>query len=71
MNYCENHPNIIHFVKQISPWDIELEVICENYKKYNQIISDLTEKFSNIISNVETAIMGEDYIFPSKKMIFE
>ena len=71
MNYCQSHPNIIHLVKQISPWDIELEIMCETYKEYNKIISDLTKEFANIINNVETAIMGEDYVFPSKKMIFE
>ena len=37
----------------------------------NEIISDLTEKFSNIIKNVDTAIMNEDHIFPAQKMIFE
>ena len=71
MNYCLNNPNIVHFIKQISPWDIELEIMCENYEKYNKIISGLTENFSTIIKKVETAIMGEDYVFPSKKLVFE
>ena len=71
MDYCLKNPNIIHMVKQISPWDIELEIMCENYEEYNLIISELTEKFSNIINKVETAIMSEDYVFPSDKMVFE
>ncbi|MDO8460375.1 MAG: Lrp/AsnC family transcriptional regulator [Nanoarchaeota archaeon] len=71
MNYCLNHPNVIHLIKQISPWDVELEIMCENYQKYNNIISEITEKFAHIIRNVETAIMSEDYVFPSKKLIFE
>jgi Lrp/AsnC family leucine-responsive transcriptional regulator len=71
MKYCENNPNIIHLVKQISPWDIELETICEDYKQYNEIINNLTQEFSSIIINVETAIMSENYIFPAEKMVFE
>lgn len=71
MDYCLKNPNIIHLVKQISPWDIELEIMCESYHKYNEIISDLTAKFSKIIQKTETAIMGEDYVFPSQKLIFE
>lgn len=71
MQYCKENKNIIHLIKQISPWDIELEIMCQNYNEYNKIISNLTEKFSDIITKVETAIMGEDYIFPAKKMIFE
>jgi hypothetical protein len=34
-------------------------------------MSNLTEEFSGIIKKVETAIIGEDYVFPSKRMIFE
>ncbi len=64
-------PEIIHFVEQISPWDIEIEVMCENYLDYNTIIYELTKEFSNIIEKTETAIMKEDYVFPARKMIFE
>ena len=71
MNHAKNHPNIIHVVKQISPWDIELEIMCESYDKYIEITSDLTEKFASIINKVETAIISEDHIFPSEKLIFE
>lgn len=69
--YCKNQNQIIHLVRQISSWDVELEIMCENYCEYNGVISELTMKFSSIINKVETAIMGEDYTFPAKKMIFE
>ncbi len=71
MEYTRKIPQIIHMVKQISPWDVELEIMCESYLEYTKIISDLTEEFSNIIQKTETAIMGEDYIFPAEKVIFE
>jgi DNA-binding Lrp family transcriptional regulator len=71
MSYCKINPHILHVVKQISPWDIELEIMCESYHEYNEIISRLTREFSEIINKVETAIMGEDYVFPSEKLIFE
>ncbi|MFC1685534.1 Lrp/AsnC family transcriptional regulator [Nanoarchaeota archaeon] len=71
MNYSKRNPKIIHLVKQISPWDIELEIMSESYHDYLEIISDLTKEFSKVINKVETAIMGEDHLFPAKKMIFE
>ncbi len=71
MEYCRLNPKIIHLVKQISPWDIELEIMCDSYLDYNEIISNLTKEFSNIINKVETAIISEDYVFPSDKMIFD
>ncbi len=69
--YCRLHPKIIHLIRQISPWDIELEIMCESYLDYNEIISNLTKEFSAVINKVETAIMGEDYVFPADKMVFE
>lgn len=69
--HCRRHPKILHIVKQISPWDIELEIMCESYHEYIGIINEVTEKFSDIINKVDTAIMSEDYVFPSNKLIFE
>jgi hypothetical protein len=69
--YCRQNSKIIHLVRQISPWDIELEMMCESYLDYNKIISELTEEFSTVINKVETAIMSENYVFPSNKMVFE
>lgn len=71
MEYTRTQDNTIHLVKQISPWDIELEMMCENYQQYNKIIDSLTKEFVGIINKVETAIMSEDYIFPAESMIFE
>ncbi len=71
MQYTLQEPNIIHLVKQISPWDVELEIMCENYVDYNKIIERLTREFSGVIMKVETAIISEDYVFPAQKMIFE
>ncbi|MFH0700967.1 MAG: Lrp/AsnC family transcriptional regulator [Candidatus Woesearchaeota archaeon] len=71
MQYALEIPQIVHLVKQISPWDIELEIMCESYHQYNEIISKITREFSSIINRVETAIMGEDYVWPAEKMIFE
>jgi DNA-binding Lrp family transcriptional regulator len=71
IEYIKKEPKIIHFLKQISPWDIELEIMCESYHEYNEIISKLTEEFAHAIKKVETAIMSEDYVFPAEKMVFE
>lgn len=71
MTYCQRNDKIIHLVKQISPWDIELEIMCGSYHEYNSIIADLTKEFSEIINKVETAILSEDHVCPSEKLIFE
>lgn len=71
INYAKNQKNIIHLIKQISPWDIELEIMCQSYHEYNQIINELTRLFPNIIQKVDTAIISENYEFASKQLIFE
>ncbi len=71
MEYTRKNSKIIYLVKQISPWDIELEIMCDNYQEYLHIINDLTREFVDAINKIETAIMSEDYIFPAEKMIFE
>lgn len=68
MEFIKNHPNIIHLVKQISPWDVELEIMCENYNQYDNIINWVTEKFSDEITKVDTAILKEDHVFPNKNI---
>lgn len=68
--YCRKEPNIIHLVRHFGEWDIELEIMCQTYLDYNEIISKLTETFADSINKVETAIMSEDYVFPAKTLIF-
>ena len=66
--YSRKHPNILHLMKQISPWDVELEIMCKNYSEYSDIISEITQEFSDVINKVETAIMSEDHVFPGKQL---
>lgn len=69
INYHSNDPNIINMVRQISSWDLEFEIMAENYQKYNQIVNDIKLNFANIISNLESVILSEDMLFPAKKVV--
>ncbi len=69
--FCKLNPNVLYIVRQITPWDIELELMVENSQKYNQIINELKQLFSDNLRNVESAIMSEDYVFPAKRNIFD
>jgi DNA-binding Lrp family transcriptional regulator len=61
-------PNILHLVTVIAPWDIELEIMVENYQQYNQIIRRIKSEFPNL-RNVESATMSGDFVFPAKDTI--
>lgn len=70
LEFCKQHPNILHIVRQVSPWDVELEIMVENYSKYNGIIRKLRKLFPHELRNVESAVMSEDHVFPAKESIF-
>ncbi|MDD9954026.1 MAG: Lrp/AsnC family transcriptional regulator [Candidatus Woesearchaeota archaeon] len=69
MTYALQHRHIIHVPKQISPWDLEFEIMVTNYHDYNSIINDIKEQFVDIILDVESAVMSEDHLFPAKKVL--
>lgn len=69
INYHSNDPNIINMVIQISSWDLEFEIMAENYLQYNKIVNDIKLNFANIISNLESVILSEDMLFPAKSVV--
>lgn len=71
LEFCEGHPNVIHVVRPISPWDVELEIMVENYAQYNGIMRQLRSLFPHELRNIESAIMSEDYVFPARKTMFD
>ncbi len=65
---ARKHPNVVNFLKVIAPWDIELEIIAENYRQYNEIIGYFREQFSDSLVNVETTAQSMDEVYPSRKI---
>jgi DNA-binding Lrp family transcriptional regulator len=63
-NYVYSIDNICYFIRNITPWDIELEFVVENYNKYTEIIADLRRNFPDVIRNVETVLMRTDEWMP-------
>jgi len=65
---AKQDPNILHMVTLIAPWDVELEIMVENYQKFNAIMRRLKAEFPNL-RNVESATMYGDFVFPAKGTI--
>jgi|SRR5208283_1621096 len=62
---AKQDPNIMHVVTVIAPWDIELEIMVEDYQKFNSIMRRLKSEFPSV-RNIETATMWGDFVFPAK-----
>jgi DNA-binding Lrp family transcriptional regulator len=66
--FCKQHPNIVNFVRVISPWDLELEIIVENYSAYSKTLNLFKEKFKDNVRNCETTLMIGSIVYPSRKI---
>lgn len=62
--FCRTNSNVLNYVKQIMPWDAEIEVMAHNYMEFYKIINELRDIFPEDLINIETALMNEDYVFP-------
>jgi len=59
--YCRQKENIVYISNVIGPWDVELEIEVESDEKFNLIMWDIRNKFSDIIRNVESVLVTKDY----------
>lgn len=59
--YCRQKENIVYISNVAGPWDVELEIEVESDEKFNEIMWDIRNKFSDIIRNVESVLVIKDY----------
>lgn len=60
VQYCSSHKNIIHLVECIGEWDLEPEFEIESYEKFQESLTEMRNKFNNIIKHIETINILEE-----------
>lgn len=65
---ARRHPNVINYLTVLAPWDVELEIMAENYHHYNEIANYFREQFSDVLVNVQSTALDLDVLFPSGKL---
>jgi|GEM_PF-705857 len=65
---ANKHPNIVNYLRVLAPWDIELEIMADDYNAYNGIMNYIRERFSDVLVKVETTVVGLDELYPAKKL---
>lgn len=45
INWCENCPNTLYYIRKIAPWTFEIEFETKSYKELNGILKDFRNKF--------------------------
>lgn len=54
IEYFNKNKNIIHHVKVLGRWDLEPEYEINSQKEFDLLITDLNDKYVDIIKNIET-----------------
>ncbi len=71
LGHFKKDKNILNILRMVGPWNLELEVMVESYHQYNKIMHELRIKFPELIVDIESAIMNDEHLFVSDKLIFE
>jgi len=69
--YAKGHPSIIYLIRQVSSWDVELELVCKSYEEFTSIMNDIRGRFATSLRNYESVLMKEDIWVFGEKDIFE
>jgi len=62
-NYLELNKNIITQVKVIGNWELEPEIETFSEEEFNNLLIELKDKFSDIISKIETITISKEHKF--------
>lgn len=60
LSFCKNKPNVIHLMKVIGPWELELEIEAESIDYIHKLTKELRNRFPNIIKKIESVIISDE-----------
>ncbi len=60
IEFCKLHQNVINIVLCVGPWDMEIEFEVKNFDEFYNLMSEIKEKFADIIKNYESIVFKEE-----------
>lgn len=60
--YARSHPNILHWLRVLGEWDIELEIQVPDINTFYSISNDIKNRFSDIIQTFDALIVTEEHL---------
>jgi Lrp/AsnC family transcriptional regulator, leucine-responsive regulatory protein len=71
MQWMQEHPKSLYYIRSLAPWEVEFEFVVENYQEFNKIINDLRGEFPEVIKNHEHLIMISETWMPAYRALFK
>ncbi len=59
--YAREHTNVVHWLKVIGEWDLELEIEAPSIEEFYRISNDIREKFADIIQTFDAVLVSEEH----------
>ena len=59
--HLKSHPNVVYLAKTTGKWDLTLNIVGKSLIHFNEILTEIRMKFSNIIKEYETSSIVEEY----------
>ena len=63
ISYFRNNKNIIHNVNVLGNWDLEPEFEVYSEREFNEILSEIKNKFSDIIKSLDIITISKEHKF--------
>lgn len=57
IEYCRSNPNITFLIRQIGDCAVEIEAEAEDYQHFTQIVSEIRQRFSQVVREVDTVLI--------------
>ena len=70
IEYAKQNTKILYLIRQLSAWDVEIEIMAKNYEKFIEVIDDIRQEFASSLRNYEFCLMREDIWVFGEKDIF-
>jgi DNA-binding Lrp family transcriptional regulator len=69
LGFCKFHKNIIHIIKAIGDWELELEIEAENVEYIYSLIDDIKTNYPKIVKKIDVVIITKEHkleFFPAE-----
>jgi Lrp/AsnC family leucine-responsive transcriptional regulator len=63
VSFLKSHKNVIHHLKVLSNWDLEPEFEITSEEEFNSILTEIKDKFSDIIKKIEIITVSKEHKF--------
>lgn len=60
-NYARSHPNVVHWLKVMGEWDLELELEAPSMEKFYKVANEIRVRFNDVIQTFDAALVSEEH----------